>query len=204
MTAFATDALAPEVAHVRTPEYPVLPMFINRWSPRAMSGEPLLERDLLTLLEAARWAPSSYNDQPWRMIYARRDTPHWPRLFDLLVPGNQAWCVNAAALVVFTSRTTFEKNGKPNPCAVFDTGSAWMSLALQGSMMGLVVHGMTGFDRDRARRDLAVPEGVEIPAMCAVGKPGRREALSPDLQKREAPSGRKPLKEIALEGKFGG
>ncbi len=194
--------ISPEVAAVRKPDHPVDPLFVNRWSPRAMSGETISENDLMALFEAARWAPSSYNEQPWRLVYARRDTPDFKRLFDLLVPPNQKWCARAAVLVVFISRTTLERTGKPNLVHVFDCGAAWENLALQASMMNLVAHGMAGFDRDRARRDLAVPDGFEVQAMCAIGKPGRTEDLSPELRQGEVPSGRKPVKEFAFEGSF--
>lgn len=169
-----------------------------------MSGETITDAELFTLLEAARWAPSSYNGQPWRIVYARRDTPHWPRLFALLVPFNQEWCVRASALLVFISRGTFEHNGKPNSTHAFDTGAAWENLALQGSLMGLVVHGMVGFDAARAAADLGVPEGFHVQAMAAIGRPGRRDDLPQPLREREAPSTRKPVRELAFEGRFGG
>lgn len=194
--------LRPEIAAARKPEHPADGLFVNRWSPRAMSGEPISERELATLLEAARWAPSCFNGQPWRVVYARRASEHWDRLFGLLVPGNQAWCVHAGALLVFISRTAFEHNGKPNPTHAFDTGAAWMSLALQGEMMGLVVHGMGGFDRARAPAELGVPAGHEVQAMAAVGRPGRREDLPEPLRSREAPSDRKHVAEFASEGRF--
>src|SRR6266704_1137246 len=122
----------------RKPDYPIEPIFYRRWSPRAMSGEPLSEQELMRLFEAARWAPSTYNEQEWRFLYARRDTPHWLTFFDLLVKGNQAWCRNAAVLVVVLARKTFTRNGKPNPVHLFDTGSAWQNLALQATILGLV------------------------------------------------------------------
>jgi nitroreductase len=195
--------LKPDIAAVRKADYPCDDQFLNRWSPRAMSGEPLTRQELMSIFEAGRWAPSSYNDQPWRFVYAVRGTPHWQRLFDLLVPQNQAGCVNAAALVCFVSRETFEQGGKPNKVHTFDTGSAWMSMALQASLMGLVAHGMAGFDSDRARRDLNVPDGWKVEAMCAFGRPGRKEDLPEALRQREAPSPRKPVSEIARDGMFG-
>src|SRR4051794_29422351 len=103
----------------RTPDYPIEPLIYRRWSPRALSGEPLEERELMSLFEAARWAPSTYNEQEWRFLYARRDTPEWPRFFDLLMEANQAWCRNAAVLVVVLARKTFMRNGKPNPVHLF-------------------------------------------------------------------------------------
>jgi nitroreductase len=135
----------------RKADHPIDKIFLDRWSPRAMTGEAVSQEDLMTLFEAARWAPSSYNNQPWRILYARRDTQHWPLFFDLLVEFNQSWAKNAGALVLFISRTHFDFNGEPAVTHSFDTGAAWENLALQGWLKGLVVHGMQGFDYDRAR-----------------------------------------------------
>jgi nitroreductase len=165
-----------------------------------MSGEAISELELFTLLEAARWAPSSGNSQPWRFLYARRDTPHWSQFLDLLVERNREWCVNAAALIVFISRTSSEQNGRPLVTHAYDTGAAWMSLALQGSLSGLVVHGMAGFDYAKARTVLNVPEAFAVNAMCAIGRPGRVEDLPEFQRSRETPSQRRPLAESAHEG----
>lgn len=186
----------------RSSPYPIEPFFLSRWSPRAMSGEAIDERELFTLFEAARWAPSGSNVQPWRFLYARRDTPHWPVFFDLLMPGNQEWCHAAAALVVFISRTTHEQTGRPILTHAYDTGAAWMSVALQGHLRGLVVHGMGGFNRDAARASLAIPEEFAINAMAAVGRPGPIEALPEAVRQRETPSDRRPLSETVHEGPF--
>ena len=167
-----------------------------------MSGEALDHEKLLELFEAARWAPSSYNGQPWRFIYAHRDTSHWEKLFGLLVPFNQSWVNRASVLVVIISKKTFEYNDKTARTHSFDTGSAWMSLALQGSMNGLVVHGMEGFDYEKAREVLRIPEDFVIEAMCAIGKPGKKEDLSAELQEREEPSDRRPLEDVVYDGVF--
>ncbi len=182
--------------------YPVDEMFLDRWSPRALSGEGVTDEELMTLFEAARWAPSSYNNQPWRILYARRDTEHWPAFFNLLVEGNQAWAKDAAALLLFVSKETFDFNGKPYPTHSFDTGAAWENLALQATMLGLVTHGMQGFDYERARAELNIPEGFRVEAMIAVGRPGDPAQLPEKLREREAPSGRKSLSEITCEGTF--
>jgi nitroreductase len=186
----------------RTPEHPIETLFVARWSPRAMSGEPLSEEEIGKLFEAARWAPSTYNEQEWRFLYARRDTPQWPLLFDLLVEGNQAWCKNAAMLCVILAHKVFTKNGKPNPVHLFDSGCAFENLALQGTAMGLVVHGMQGFDYDKARTALNVPDDYAVAAMFAAGKPGDVGVLPEQLRDREKPSDRKPIDEIICEGKF--
>src|SRR6185436_18855688 len=127
----------------RTADYPIEPMFLERWSPRAMNGEAVSPEHLMQLFEAARWAPSSANAQPWRFLYARAGTPFFPSLFDLLVEGNRSCCVRAGALVVVIAKKVFD-NGRPSVTHAYDAGAAWMSLALQGSAMGLVVHGMAG------------------------------------------------------------
>lgn len=191
-----------DVHQYRHPTYPVQPWILERWSPRAMSGEPLSAQEIGSLFEAARWAPSAGNSQPWRLLYATRTGPHWQTFLDLLVEGNRRWAQHAGLLAVVTSRTLSERDGKPAPTYAYSTGSAWMALALQGVSMGLVVHGMAGFDYEKARRDLAVPEEFAVQAMLAVGRQGRIEDLPPDLQEREKPSGRKEVAEIAWEGGF--
>ena len=187
---------------VRKTQIDVDALFLDRWSPRAMSGEAIDPSELAVLFEAARWAPSSGNAQPWRILYARRDTPAWPIFLDLLVPSNQVWAQRAAALLVFISRHILERNGKPAATHGYDTGSAWMSLALQGSLKGYVVHGMEGFDYERARVELAIPQEFTVQAMAAIGKPGPKEDLPEHLQKREAPNDRRPLAQTVCEGKF--
>ena len=186
----------------RKADHPIANLFLDRWSPRAMSGESIPQEQLLTLFEAARWAPSSYNYQPWRLLYARRDSEHWQTFFDLLVEFNQSWAKNAAALVAFISRTHFDFNGEPAPTHSFDTGAAWENLALQGWQSGFVVHGMQGFDYERARTALNIPAGFQVEAMCAIGKPANPASLSEDLQAKEAPSDRRKLEQTICEGPF--
>jgi hypothetical protein len=185
----------------RTPGHAVDPLFLDRWSPRARSGEPIDDADLRVLFEAARWAPSSSNAQPWRMLYGRRDTSAWPLFFDLLSERNRLWCRNAAALVLFVSKT-INDHGKPSVTHSYDTGAAWENFALQGELKGFVVHGMQGFDYTRARATLRVPDDYRIEAMAAVGRRGRVSDLEEGFRARETPSGRKPLTEIVCEGAF--
>jgi nitroreductase len=189
-------------SRMRETQYPVDELFLDRWSPRALSGESISEEELMSLFEAARWAPSSYNNQPWRILYARRDTEHWPAFLGLLVEGNQAWAKDAAALLLFVSKETFDFNGEPYPTHSFDTGAAWENLALQATMLGLVAHGMQGFDYARARSELNIPEGFRVEAMAAVGRPGDPARLTERQREREVPSGRKTLPEIICEGAF--
>ena len=167
-----------------------------------MSGEEIEEEELMTLFEAARWAPSAYNNQPWRILYARRQSEHWPLFFGLLAETNKAWARNAAALLLFVSKTTFDHNGKPSITHSFDTGAAWENLALQGFLKDYVVHGMQGFDYDRARKSLGVPDEFSIEAMVAVGRPGKKELLPEAMQGRESPVNRRELGGTVREGPF--
>ncbi|MEE9594774.1 MAG: nitroreductase family protein [Candidatus Hydrothermarchaeales archaeon] len=187
---------------MRKTEYNVDPLFPNRWSPRAMSGGEISDEELFTLFEAARWAPSSNNNQPWRFLYAKKNTENWTLFFNFLFDGNKAWAKNAAVLIVMVSKKTFDHSERPAITHSFDTGSAWENLALQGSISGLVVHGMQGFDYEMAREELNVPDNYQVEAMAAVGRLGKKEDLPEHLQEREFPSGRKELSEIAIEGRF--
>ena len=191
-----------DVDQHRKPDHEIEPGLYRRWSPRALSGEEISDGELMRLFEAARWAPSSYNAQHWRFLYARRGTPHWDKFFDLMVEANQAWAQHAAVLMVVVSRTTFERNDKPARTHSYDTGAAWQNLALQASSMGLVAHGMQGFDYDKAKASLNVPDNFQVEAMIAVGRPGQVEDLPEDLRESEQPNDRKPVSEIALEGGF--
>jgi nitroreductase len=186
----------------RRADHPIDKIFVDRWSPRAMSGEAIAEHDLMVLFEAARWAPSSYNNQPWRILYARRDSEHWPLFLDLLVQSNRTWAEKAAALLLFISKTTFDHNGKPARTHSFDTGAAWENLALQAMSRGYVAHGMQGFDYERAKTALNVPDEYQVEAMAAIGKPGSRESLPEKLQAMETPNDRRPLARSVCEGPF--
>lgn len=192
----------PDPDKYRKPDYPVEPIIYRRWSPRAMSGEPISEEELLSVFEAARWAPSTYNEQEWRFLYARRETPEWQKFFDLLTEGNRSWCRNAAVLVVVLSRKTFTRNGKPNVVHLYDAGAAWENAALQASAMGLVAHGMAGFDYAAARLTLHVPDHFDVAAMFALGHPGDPDSLPADYRKLEAPSPRRPARASICEGIF--
>jgi len=177
-------------------------LFLDRWSPRAMSGDTIAEEELMLLFEAARWAPSSFNNQPWRILYARRDSEHWPLFLGLLVESNRVWAGNAAALLLFISKTTFDHNGKPARTHSFDTGAAWENLALQAILRGYVAHGMQGFDYGRAKTELGIPDEYQVEAMVAVGKPGERDSLPEKLREIETPNDRRPLAQTVCEGPF--
>jgi nitroreductase len=167
-----------------------------------MSGEMISEEQLNTIFEAARWAPSTYNEQEWRFLYAWRDTPEFEQFFGLLVSANQTWCKSAAVLIVTLSHKVFERNSKPNPVHSLDTGMAVQNLLLQASDMGLVGHGMAGYDAERARNELKIPVDFQIECMIALGQPGSLNDLSPEQQKMERPSDRNPITSFAFEGAF--
>ncbi len=189
-------------SEIRKADYPIEKLLIDRWSPRAMSGAEISQEELMRLFEAARWAPTSFNAQQWRVLYAHRGTKHWQRFFDLLVAANKTRAKNAAVLVVFISRKFFDHNDEPSVTHSYDRGAAWENFALQGFHQGLVVHGMQGFDYDRARRELRIPEEFQVEAMAAVGRPGPKELLPEKLQARESPSDRRKVSESVFEGPF--
>ena len=190
----------------RVADYPIDAVFLDRWSPRAFTGEPIPEAELFSLFEAARWAPSAYNSQPWRFLYARRDTSSWERLLGLLVPFNRDWVQHAAALIFVASKSTMLPPGKdaeiPSHSHSFDAGAAWASLALQAVKSGWMTHGMVGLDFDNAFATLGLPQGYRVEAAIAVGRQGDKSSLPLPLQGREAPSGRLRVAEIAFEGGF--
>lgn len=200
--------MTPPIANGRKAAYPVDPIFTDRWSPRSFTGEEISVADLMTVLEAARWAPSSYNSQPWRFAFARRGTPQFETFLQLLLPGNQAWCKDASALVFVASSKTMSMPGKDEPVPSrthsFDTGAAWMALSLQSHRMGLHTHGMIGLDYEAAAKALKLPEGFQLEMAFALGKRDEPGKLSEALQKREVPNDRKPLAESASEGGFSG
>ena len=191
----------------RQADHPVDPLFLERWSPRAFDGSDLPEEDLHTIFEAARWAPSAFNSQPWRFLYAHRHDPDWQRFLGLLIPWNQAWAHSASVLIYILSDTmpmTDRKTGEPASSSThsFDAGAAWASLALQATRMGYHAHGMSGIQYDLARAELAIPDRYRLNAACVIGRIGDPAILDEKLRARETPSGRKPLSEIAFRGNF--
>ena len=194
--------LETDVLRTRSSEAEADSQFIRRWSPRAMSGEVVSLGELEQLVEAARWAPSCFNSQPWRFVYSLRYTPQWKPMFDLIMDMNQAWAKDAGALVAIVARTTFEHNNAPAPTHSFDTGSAWMSFALQAQGMGLVTHAMWGVEHDRAPAVLNLGEAYKLQAMVAVGRSGDKQELPQPLQDREVPSPRKAISELVFAGQL--
>lgn len=191
-----------EVKKHRKVEHEIAPLILKRWSPRAMSGEDIENDVLMSLFEAAKWAPSSYNEQPWRFLYATRDTDNWPLFFNLLTEFNQQWTKNASVLILVLSRKNFTYNDNPNINHSFDSGAAWQNIALEASERRLVAHGMAGFDSQKAREVLNAPDSYSIEAMIAIGKPGKKEDLPEAMQAGEEPSNRKKITEIVKEGMF--
>jgi nitroreductase len=192
--------------HGRTSDHPIEKLFIERWSPRAFTGEPIPDETLASLFEAARWAPSSYNSQPWQFLYAKRDTPAWAKFLGLLVEFNQGWAKNAAALVIVLSKKTMQPPGAKEPSVShshsFDAGAAWQNLSLQATAMGWHTHGMVGFDIPRATTELGVPDGYRVEMALAIGKQGDKSMLPDYLQARETPNEREPVASFAFEGGF--
>ena len=186
----------------RLSTYPILALLLSRVSLRAFSEERLDQEELMALFEAARWAPSSYNSQPWRFIYARRGEKEWHLFFDTLVDFNKSWCKTADTLIAVISRNHFEHNDTPCPTAPFDSGAAWMSLAIEAHARNLIAHAMMGFNHDMLKENLHIPDTYSIQAMIAVGKIGEKEHLPKELQEKEVPSTRKPLSEIISKGSF--
>jgi nitroreductase len=179
------------------------PLIRQRWSPRAFTGQAVAPEVLERLLEAARWAPSCYNEQPWRFVLAHAsDTVGFAGILGTLVSFNQAWAKSAAVLGIAVAKLDFG-NGKPNGWAKYDTGQAMAQLALQAEFEGLKVHQMGGFDPAACVKVLGIPEGYEAAAAFAIGYEGDPAALDAQLQGQEtAPSERKPLAELVFHGKF--
>ncbi len=190
----------------RQADFPIESMFLNRWSPRAFADTTLSEAELLTILEAGRWAPSAFNSQPWRFVYALRGTEQWDTIFPILNDFNQGWAKSAAALVIVISKTHFTAPGatesKLSHSHSFDAGAAWGAIAQQAQLDGFQAHGMTGIHFDKAVEILGIPEGYRVEAAVAIGKPGDKSQLPDYLQARETPSPRRPLAEIAFNGTF--
>ena len=194
------------MTQTRTPGHSVHPLFVERWSPRAFTGEPIADATLFSFFEAARWAPSAYNSQPWRFLYAKNDSEHWPKFVGLLSEFNRAWAQNASALVILLSKTHFVPPGKteaiPATTHAFDAGAAWANLGLQASLDGWSTHAVGGYDKDKAREVLGIPADYALEAAIVIGKRGDKTLLPPNLQEREQPSPRRPLAELVAEGGF--
>lgn len=184
----------------RQPNYPIHPLIYSRWSPRAMSGEAVAQDELLQLFEAARWAPSSQNKQPWTFLYTHRDGQYWPIYFDFLGKFNQIWAKHAGVLVVITAQVEFD--GQKSEVSKFDTGAAWENLALEATHLSLIAHPIGGFDHQQAAEKLNVPKTHQVMAMIAIGRPGELSQIPERMHKQEKPNQRKSLSKVAIEGSF--
>ncbi|MFO0701956.1 MAG: nitroreductase family protein [Nitrospira sp.] len=186
-------------------QLPIHELLARRWSPRAFD-ERAVETDLLRgVFEAARWAPSSNNEQPWRFVVATKDQEAaWTRLFDCLMEGNRRWAFRAPVLILSVASMYFAMNGKPNRHAFHDTGLATQNLVLQAAVHGLMARQMAGFDVEKARAELQIPSGYEPVAMIAIGYPGDPDVLPDQLRERELqPRSRRPIGEWTFSGQWG-
>jgi len=185
-------------------DFPINEIIADRWSPRAYADKPIEKEKLLAVLEAARWAASSYGAQPWSYIVATKDnTEEYAKLLSVLIPFNQGWAVSAPVLLLSLA-STVNAEGKPNGHAVHDVGAASAQLSLEASSLGLQAHQMAGFDAEKAKEVFELPKDVEPIAAIALGYPGDPSSLPDFLKERElGVRARKPLSEIIFSGKFG-
>ena len=190
---------------IRQSGHPVDPLFPARWSPRAFTDREVSEAEVMSLLEAARWAPSASNHQPWRLVWARRGEAGFAAIRDALIGNNPLWAGKAAVLFAVASKdTVLNREGVEvaNRTSAFDTGAAWMSLALQAQVMGLFAHAMGGFDKDKLAAAVALPPGHTLHCVVAAGEQGASGTLPEPLRERETPSNRKPVSDFAVHGRF--
>ncbi|MBS1803717.1 MAG: nitroreductase family protein [Acidobacteria bacterium] len=177
----------------------VLPVFLERWSPRAFADRDVSAADLKTIFEAGRWAPSSYNEQPWRFFVGHRGSETYSKILDALVPFNQDWAKSAPVLILGVAKTRFSHNDSPNNYAAHDLGAAMALMAVEATALGLAAHQMAGFDWGKAREAFAIPETYAMGSVMALGYHGELTDLEEKFQAQEqAPRSRKPLSEIVL------
>jgi len=187
----------------RKADHPIQPIFLERWSPRSFDPIDMPAADLMCMLEAARWAPSAFNIQPWRFLYSRREDVYWSCYLDTLDAFNRSWANQASALVAVLSNTiTPSDHQAPLRSHSLDAGAAWAHLALQATSLGYQAHAMAGIDLARAREALNVPDNFCIQIIIAIGKKADPARLPEELRKREIPSDRLPLNKIAFAGGF--
>jgi nitroreductase len=193
---------APHMTKTATTDHPIIAHIAERWSPRAFDEQMISEDELMSLFEAARWAASAFNAQPWRFVYACRGEPEFDTLAACLRDSNAAWARNAAVLMVASAKSTHE-DGSPNGHAVHDLGQAMAMLSVEAMARGIYLHQMAGFYPDKARELLGVPEGFEPKTAAALGYLGDPASLPEKLAEREAaPRVRKPIAELAFKGRW--
>jgi nitroreductase len=177
----------------------VIEEILARWSPRAFSHKPVSQEDLTKIFEAARWAPSSFNEQPWRFLVGHKGDPTYQKIFDSLVEFNQGWAKSAPVLILSAAQKHFAHNRAANHFAIHDTGAATAYLVLQATALGLHAHSMAGFDQEKARAAFQIPEDYAIGAVTALGHLGDTETLPEGLREQElSPRRRKPLSEFVF------
>jgi nitroreductase len=199
-TITATATATPDrTAHPRVEK-----LLVERWSPRSFDETSIPDEDLSVIFEAAGWAPSAYNYQPWKFLYAKRGDANWERFLSILIPFNASWVKDAAVLIYIVSDTQMGEgaDAKPSHSHSFDAGAAWAQMALQATALGYHAHGMVGLDLDRARTELGIPDRYRVEAAVAIGTKDSPERLPEGLRAREVPSNRKPVSEIAIAGNF--
>jgi len=192
------------IKHAKT-EYPTQDFITKRWSPYGFAGREVSEADLHSLFEAARWAASSFNEQPWSYIVATNaQDAEFARLLSCLVEANRSWAKDAPVLALGVATLTFKRNGKPNRVALHDLGLATGNLVAEATARGLAVHQMGGILPDRAREIYAIPEGSEAVTGLAIGYAGDPEAFSEEIRERDlAPRQRKPQRDFVFSGSWG-
>ena len=185
-------------------DHPIQELLASRWSPYAFDRRPVSKADVLSLFEAARWAASSFNEQPWHYLIATQDDPaEFAKLLSCLMEGNQAWAKAAPVLAISVASLNFKLNGKPNKAAIHDLGLAAGNLTVEATARGLMVHQMIGILPDRVRELYQIPEGYEAVTGLAIGYLGDAQQLPDKLKERDlAPRTRKPLKEFLFTGRW--
>jgi nitroreductase len=186
-------------------DFPITDLLAHRWSPRGFSDRAVDEKSIRSLLEAARWAPSCFNEQPWYFIVATKDHPEeFARMLACLAGANQAWAKHAPVLMISVAADNWKRDGKPNRHAQHDTGIASAMLSIQATAMGMQVHMMGGFDPEKACTTYNIPDGFTSMAAFAIGYPGDPAMLPEELRRREtAPRSRKPQSEFVFSGNWG-
>ncbi len=194
-----------DVSGFRKPEHDIAPIFLERWSPRSYTEEEIPDSALMSCFEAARWAPSSTNQQPWRFVYCKRGGENWENFKEAIQERSRLWAKDAAAIVFFISKTAVFARGehKISRSHAFDTGAAWENFALQATMLGWAVHAIGGFDAKHAPRLLGIPEeGWQIHCAVTIGRRGDKSFLLDEFAARELPNVRVPLNLLLMQGGF--
>jgi nitroreductase len=186
----------------RRADYPIDTVFLRRWSPRAMSGEAVTQDELFTVLEAARWAPSAHNEQPWRFLYALRGDAAWTTFLTLLNSSHRRWIPQAGAMVIIVSNMVSEHQPDGVPTYSFDAGLACENACLQATSLGLVSHVVQLQQNELVRRTLVIPDEYSVEFGLVLGRPGKRTDLAAEYQAKEAPRLRRPLSEMVFRGGF--